>query len=286
MTTFQTCGPIAAVIELGCGDVKISASDRTDCVVVIAPRDAAKQVDVQAAGSALVEFTNGILEVRTVKPWRRFIGPTKNDGSVVVSVELPSGSSLTATTSMGLVHCEGELTDADIKTGMGDIRADRVGALSAKTGFGSIAVESITKDATVKTGSGSIRLGVIDGSAIVKNSNGTVEVAQSGRDTHIRTANGNIVVGRALGSLSAGSAAGAIRIAEVSAGSVVVRTGIGAIEIGIRDGVAAWLDVNSKYGSVRNALTVATGPAESESTVEVRARTGAGDITIDRASAA
>lgn len=286
MKTFPTPGPIAAFIEIGAGDIKINASDRTDCTITIRPRNEAKPDDVRAAEIALVDFANNTLTLKSVKTWRRFTGPMKNDGSVVVEVNLPSGSSLTASTGIGLVHCEGELADTFAKTGMGDIRLDRVGALQARTGLGDIAVDSIAGNAKVSTSTGALRLGTIQGSAVIKNSNGTVEVAECGRDTHIRTASGDIAIGRALASVSAGSAAGDIRISEVSNGSVTIRSGAGAIEIGVREGAAAWLEVASRYGSVRNGLTTAPGPDAADSTVAVRARTGAGDITITRAAAA
>lgn len=283
MTTFQTPEPIAAVIEIGSGDIRVTASDRSDCSVTVRPRDEAKSADVQAAASALVDFTTGVLTIKAVKTWRRYT--SKNDGSLMVEVDLPSGSSLTASTGMGLVHCEGELADTDVRTGMGDVRLDRVGSLKARSGFGDVAVDA-ADDAKVTTGSGTVRLGSIEGSATVKNSNGTVEVAQCGRDMHIRTASGNIAIGRALASVTAVSAAGDITISEVSVGSVTARTSAGAIAIGVREGAAAWLEVASKYGSVRNGLTASPGPSESDSTVEVRARTGAGDITSNRAIAA
>ena len=37
MPTFDTPGPISAVIDLGVGDARITASDRTDTVVEYAP---------------------------------------------------------------------------------------------------------------------------------------------------------------------------------------------------------------------------------------------------------
>ncbi|MEI8080711.1 MAG: DUF4097 family beta strand repeat-containing protein [Actinomycetes bacterium] len=286
MNTFPTHGPINAVVELSAGDINVTASDRGDAVASVKPRDAANPADVAAADNAIVEFANGILVVKTTKALYRIIGPSKKDGSVIVTVELPTGSALSATTGMGLIHSEGDLADTIAKTGMGDVRLDRVGSLNTRTGIGDITVDDIAGDAKVTTGTGSVRLGNVKRGGVIKNSNGTVEIAQCDRYTHVRTASGNIVIGRALSSVSAGSAAGDIRIDEVSAGSVTARTGAGAISIGIREGAAAWLEVTSKYGSVRNGLTACPGPAESESTVEVRARTGAGDITIDHANAA
>lgn len=283
MNTFQAQGPISARIELLSGDIRVSASDRTDVVVAIAPRDKGKPADVEATRTAHVEFVNDVLDLKTTKSWQRLTGPSKRDGSIVVNVELPSGSSLSAKTGMGFVHCEGELATTATESGIGDIRLDQVGELTAKTGFGDVVVDGIAKNAKVSTGTGTIRLRAIDGSAKVKNANGAVEVGECARTMQVRTSNGNIDIGRALSSVTAGSAAGDVRIAEVSAGSVTVRTGAGAIDIGIREGAAAWLEVNSKYGSVRNGLTSSAGPTESESRVEVRARTGVGDITINRA---
>jgi hypothetical protein len=65
-------------------------------------------------------------------------------------------------------------------------------------------------------------------------------------------------------------------------GSVVLETQIGDLEVGIRDGTAAWLDVSAKAGKVHNALDAADAPEPSAETVEVRARTSVGEIVIRR----
>lgn len=285
MTTFQTPGPVTARVDLDCGDINVTASDRVDSVVTIRARDAAKEADVQAAASATVDIIGGVLTVKTVKTWKRLTGATKKDGSVIVDLELPSSSSLAAHTGMGLVHCEGELSSTAVKTGLGDVRLDRVGSLTARSGLGNVVVDT-ADDVTVSTGSGFVRLGSVRGNATVKNSSGNVDVAQCDHDINVRTASGDITIGRALGSVITRSASGHTTIAEVSSGSIDARTSVGAIHIGVRNGAAAWLDVASKYGTVRNGLDTTAGPEDSASTVEVRARTGAGDITISRASTA
>ena len=286
MTTFATPDPITATIGVGAGDITVTASDRSDSVVTVTPRAPGKPEDVQAAAETVVEFTNGLLSVRFQRPWRRFTGPGKNHGSVVVTVDVPTGSRLDATTGFGFIHAEGELAATTVKSGMGDIRLDRVGQLRAKTGFGDVTVDRVDGDITVSTGTGTIRLGTVAGSGSVKNSTGPVEVAECGQALRIRTAGGDIRIGRVLASLDAVSAAGDVHLGEVSGGAVSVRTGAGAISIGVRPGAAAWLEVSSKYGSVRNALTETVAPDDSDTTVEVVARTGAGDITISRAAAA
>ncbi|MGZ8652959.1 MAG: hypothetical protein ACXWX5_12410, partial [Actinomycetota bacterium] len=50
----------------------------------------------------------------------------------------------------------------------------------------------------------------------------------------------------------------------------------------VRDGVAAWLDLNTRFGTVQNELESAERPEPGAETVDVRARTSYGDIAIRR----
>ena len=56
MPTFDTPEPISVTIELGVGDVRITASDRTDTVVEVRPSDPTDEADVQAAEQTRVEL--------------------------------------------------------------------------------------------------------------------------------------------------------------------------------------------------------------------------------------
>jgi hypothetical protein len=78
------------------------------------------------------------------------------------------------------------------------------------------------------------------------------------------------------------TANGDIRVGAAGRGSVVAETGIGAVEIAIPDGTAAWLDLHTGYGQLHNTLDAAEPPQPGADTVEVCARTGYGDITIRR----
>lgn len=98
-------------------------------------------------------------------------------------------------------------------------------------------------------------------------------------------ANGSISVERAHSSVTAKSACGDLRIGGVTAGTIVADTAYGEISVGIRQGAAAWLDVGTDYGSVRNTLDPSEAPEQSEATVDVRARTSYGDVVISRSSA-
>jgi hypothetical protein len=65
-------------------------------------------------------------------------------------------------------------------------------------------------------------------------------------------------------------------------GSVMVESRTGDLEVGVREGTAAWLDVRTTTGKVHNQLDITDGPEPSADTVEVGARTSLGEIVIRR----
>ena len=134
------------------------------------------------------------------------------------------------------------------------------------------------------TGSGQVRVGEIDGPAVIKNLNGVTWVGEVKGDLRCNAANGDITVDRALGAVIAKSANGAVRIGEVVRGSVELRTSYGELEVGVRQGTAALLDVRSQFGRVVNLLAASSGPEPSDQTVEVLARTSFGDIVVRRST--
>jgi hypothetical protein len=103
-------------------------------------------------------------------------------------------------------------------------------------------------------------------------------------DVEVRVANGKITVDRAHAAVTAKTANGDISLDEVASGVVVAQTARGKVDVGVRAGVAAWLDLHTGFGQVRNLLETTGRPEPSEETVEVRARTAFGDITIRRAA--
>ncbi|MFC5749742.1 DUF4097 family beta strand repeat-containing protein [Actinomadura rugatobispora] len=264
MPVFATPAPILASVQLTAGDVIIEAGDRADTVVEVRPSDGGRDTDVDAAAQTRVEFTGGALSIRSPKTraWR-FFG---TGGSVDVTVRLPSGSRV------------------DIRAGMADLRCQgRLGASRLDTSSGHITADALGGPSEVTTANGDVRIGEIDGTAVVKSSNGGVTVGTAGGDLRLQTAYGDFSVDRALAGLSARTAYGRIRIGEVVRGSILLETAGGDLEVGVREGTAAWVDAVSAYGRVTSRLEAAEGPGGSEETVEIRARTSYGDIRIHRA---
>lgn len=279
MPTFDTAKPVYASVILEVGTVRITASDRADTVVDVRPSTASRPADVRAAERTKVEYANGRLVVRGPKE-RSLFG---RGSSVDVEIALPEGSHLEVTTSLADFSTAGRLGECEVKTSAGDIRVDWAGSVRLLTGFGEVVVDRTEGPVDVTTASGGVRLGEIGGAAVVKNSNGSTEVGEAAGDLRVKAANGTITVGRALSDVSVKTANGAIQVGEVVRGSVVLETGMGRIDIGVREGTAAWLDVRTKVGTVRQALGSSEGPGDSGETVQVRGRTGAGDIVIHRA---
>lgn len=280
--TFETPVPITATVDVVLGDVRITASERQDTVVEVRPSDASNRDDVKAAELTRVDYASEHLIVKAPKlrAWR----PRSDGGSIAVRIELPAGSHVRGTAQFADFHCDGRLGECRFKTGMGRVQLDEAGTLSVRSGLGDIGVGRVAGHADVQAGSGDVRVGALDDSAVVKHSSGDTWVGRAGGDLRVSAANGSIDVDVARASVVAKSSNGAVRLGEAASGSVVLETRLGDVEVGVPEGTAAWLDVSAAAGRVHNALDAADAPGASAETVEVRARTSAGDIVIRRSA--
>lgn len=284
MTVFQTPEPISVSLEFGIGDLRLVASESTETVVEVVPTDPTKEGDVNAAKQTRVEYASGSLLVRGPKNWRQWT-PWGGRDSIDVEVQLPEGSRVCADVTMGSVSGTGRLGELDLKTGMGDVRVDEAGPVKIRTGFGEVMVGLADGDADVKTGSGRIDIGSIGGSATVKNSNGDTRIGEVEGRAQVQNSNGAIQVDSARSEVTAKTALGDVRLGVVTQGATEAKTACGQIDIGVLDGVAAWMDLSTGFGRVNNELEDTSHPSSEEQTTEIRAHTAAGDITIRRVSA-
>jgi hypothetical protein len=280
MPSFETTEPVNAAIDVVVGDVRIVASDTESTVVDVRPSDDANDEDVKQAQQTRVEYDGGRLLVKA--PKARSWLPRSAGGSIDVTIELPAGSNVSGAGQMADFRGDGRLGDCRIKTGMGHIILDEAGTLSLKSGIGDISLERASGHADVTTGSGDVRLRELGATAEIKNSNGDTWVGEAAGELRVHAANGGIAVDLAHAGVVAKSSNGDVRLGEVVRKTVVLETSLGDLEVGVREGTAAWLDVRSSAGRVHNALAETEAPGASEETVEVRARTSAGDIVIRR----
>ncbi|WP_306360253.1 DUF4097 family beta strand repeat-containing protein [Nocardia sp. CC227C] len=167
MPTFRTPNPITVAAEVLSGTVTVIASDRTDTIVEVRPADASKKGDVRAAAHTAVDFSDDTLTVRAPKGWRTYT-PFGGNPTIEVSIEVPTGSRLSATAAVGRLSTTGELGDCDLDVSAGDILLDRIrGAVSAKAARGDIRVgAAIHGVLRLETSMGDLDVGIHPGSAV------------------------------------------------------------------------------------------------------------------------
>ncbi|HEX5249242.1 MAG TPA: DUF4097 family beta strand repeat-containing protein [Gaiellales bacterium] len=285
MPTFQTASPITVDVDVGAGDISIEASERTDTVVEVLPSDPAKPGDVSAAEQTRVDLSGDRLVIRGPRGWRSWM-PRGGRDSIDVRISLPAGSEIRGDAGVAALRCTGALGEFRFKTGAGDLDVEQAGSVHIRTGAGDVSVGHAAGDLNASTGTGVIRVDAVDGSAVIKSSNRETWVGSVGGELRIKAANGSISVDQARATVTVKTANGDIHLGEVTAGAVVAETAAGKIDVGIRPGVAAWLDLDTGFGRVNNELADSERPDPGEETVEVRARTSYGDISIRRAPAA
>ncbi|MGI5129125.1 DUF4097 family beta strand repeat-containing protein [Pseudonocardia sp. CA-107938] len=280
MPVFDTPEPVTIVLTLPYGDTQILASDRTDTVVTVDSTD--------GGDGTQVELVNGRLMISAAErkrrgPWVRDLIDRLTGSPHSLRIEVPSGSHLEVDTSYGVVRASGPLGTCRVRSSYGEARLDRTGSIDVRVRHGDVAVDHVTGHAEIVMSSGDVRLGMVDGTAAVSNDHSDIDIGTITGTLRLSGAHGEMRVGRACSDVRARSAYGGVRVEEVVAGSVDLSTTYGDLEIGIARGTAAWLDVSSASGSVRNDLTTRPGPDGFERTVEVRAHTRDGNVVVRRA---
>jgi hypothetical protein len=283
MPHYETPEPISVSLELAVGNVRIAAGDRIDTIVQVRPSDPTREADVTAAEQTRVEFADGRLTVKAPKGWRQYAW--RSDGeSIDVEISLPAGSRVNAEAAAAALSSSGRLGELHYKTGVGAIRLDETGPVHVRTGAGDVSLEHAAGRAEIKTGSGSVEVGRVDGPATIKNSNGATWIGDVAGELVANAANGRIAVDRPRAAVRAKTANGEILLGAVARGEIVAETGFGNVDVGVVDAVPAWLELKTSYGNVRNELDASERPGPGEDAVQIRVRTGFGDITIHRST--
>jgi DUF4097 and DUF4098 domain-containing protein YvlB len=282
MPTYTTPGPIHLAVECS-GDIRISATDRTDTVVTVTPRSPNRAADVRAAEQVEVELSGDVLTIKSQKGWRK---PFGSNGLADITIELPVRSGVTSTTTVGRIVTDGELGAMTAKSAMGDIAIDRMAGGRVKTALGEVRIEQVDGDLDVGSSSGELHIGDVHGSATVKSGNGNIEIGHVTGAVRVRAANGRIDIARVDRSAVTKTSNGATRIGQVGEGDVLLTAAAGGMQIGIPEGTTAWLDLHSQFGRVRNELETTIAPSGAEPRVKVTAKTYSGDVIVHRAIAA
>ncbi|HEX6526900.1 MAG TPA: DUF4097 family beta strand repeat-containing protein [Streptosporangiaceae bacterium] len=287
LSNFNTPSPIAVTLDLYVADVHIAAADRTDTIVEVRPSDPGKAADVKSAENTRVEYDEATrtLSVITRRPRSRFVNFSKRPESIDVVIQLPADSEVRGEADLGDYRTEGVLGAVALKTDLGSVRISETGTLNIRTGLGEITVDRVAGSAELHNGSGEIRIGAVDGTADISTSNGTIRLGVLTGPANVKVSNGALSVDRALSDITAANSNGEVRIGEVVRGKVNATSKNGRVDVGVREGSAAWLELNTTVGRVYNELTASDAPDASEPVdkVEVHASTKLGDVVVRRA---
>jgi putative adhesin len=277
MPTFATPGPIAATVVVAGAQVRVTASDRTDTTVLVEPTDKASKKDLKVANKTKVDFVGGQLSVKTT---------TSGDksGSVAITIDLPTGSSLVAYLAHSSVHADGSLGECELHMASGRVQLDRINALLANIAGGDVAIGHIAGRANIEGKAVALRISEVEDSVQLSSSGGQIWIGHASADLDLSSGSAGFNIDRADGSVTATTASGAIRIGRMTKGRAKLMNGSGNIEVGISEDAAASIDVKSERGAVHNFVSSQTEAGASDAKVSVHARTRHGDITVQRAA--
>lgn len=170
--------------------------------------------------------------------------PGGGDTAVRVDVTLPAGSAVVVRTGSADVHLEGPLGATEVRSGSGDVLlGDAAGPTVLETGSGDVRVGAASAELRIKSGSGRVHVGHVASDLLVSTGSGDVEL-------------------------------------RVSEGSAVLKTGSGDVRVGVPVGVPVWTDITTGSGRIRSDLPSTGAPAEGQPYVELRAKTGSGDVVL------
>jgi hypothetical protein len=186
--------------------------------------------------------------------------------SLDVHVVVPTGTPVKVSTFTAPITIVGRVGDADIAFGSADVALRDVdGDLRLRFGNGTARVVNVTGSVHLRSGSGSARFGEIGGAL------------EAGCGT------GDLEVHRVRGKVRTRCGSGSALLGEVH-GDVDVASGSGELQIGLPSGVTARLDVSTGAGRVTSDFPIEDGPRSPKDAINLRARTGSGDVRLFRAA--
>ena len=170
-----------------------------------------------------------------------------------------------------------------IGTGSADVRiSPQLDRSRINSGSGSILLTTAS-DLSANSGSGSITVGTVTGRAAqIGTASGDIRIDHADAPLHARAASGNVRINRLSADLRASSASGDVSV-SASTASADLRTASGWLQVGVAEGLPAWLDLGSASGRIDIALEADQPPGEGEPYISIRARSASGAISIFRA---
>lgn len=282
--TFQTPGDVRLDVRLGAGEVRLETADVQETTIVLEPlRD-------NDASTAVV--ANARVELRERGGGHEVIVDARDRGrgifrsaEVLVSVSCPTGASVESKTGSADVSGRGHFGSVEVETGSGDVEFGEIGGEArVNAASGDVQLGEVGGDARLNTASGDVLIRSVAGEAKINTASGDVLIREVTGELSVNSASGDVIVREAGASVSVNTASGDQEIGTVSQGNVTLKSASGDLKVGIAEGSSLWVDARSRSGEVRSELPVSDLPPENGgASVELRANTMSGDITVARA---
>lgn len=265
--TFETPHPIHLTIELGAGDVTVTASDTTTTTVTLSGPEAEE-----------TEVTHQGRSVAIIAPKRklRLFG----SGGLTVVVGMPRHSDVKVASGSADVDLRGEVGVVAVKTGSGDVAVESATDVETVCGSGDQRLGTLSGRLHSRTGSGGIRAATIAGEVSLVSGSGDFTIEEVGSQLSSKTGSGDLSVQQLHGDAEVTSASGDISIARMTSGAATVRTASGNVRVGAAHGTPVWTDISTVSGRVVTQLESLGQPAEGQPHLEWRLRSVSGDIHL------
>ena len=266
---FETHEPVDLYVEIGKGNLSVTASDTTATTVEVMGRDS-EQVEVRQDGRQI--------SVVVPKSGRGLLG---FDISYTISVSLPTHSNAVIRSGSADVSLDGTFGAGQVRSGSGDCRIDTFdGPLVVETGSGDIYAERAGAELRIKSGSGDVDVAHAEATTAVSTGSGDVELGTTNGQVVIKTGSGDLQIGTAADGVSMSTGSGDMKIGSAKRGKFSAKGASGDVLIGIPSGVPVWTDITTVSGSIQSNLQGAGQPEPGQDYVELRAKTVSGDIEL------
>lgn len=268
--SFETAGPTSLYVEIGSGDVDVTAADVSETTVTVTGRDA-DDVIVEQRGDQIV----------VLAPRRRgLLGGGEHELSV--DVVLPTDSELSTKLGSADLAATGRLGTCRLRSGSGDVRLEQLGGdASVETGSGDISIGTAAGDLRIKSGSGDVQADRLDNGTSISTGSGDVELGTARGRVQVKSGSGDMRLRDAHTDVALSTASGDLAVDSMHRGALQVKNVSGDIRVGVPANTPVWTDISCVTGQVSSNLRGAGQPEQGQDYVEIRATTVSGDIHLE-----
>ena len=285
--TFATPGPVHLDVRVPAGEIVLDAAETSETTVELQPlrdNDASREA-IASAQIEMRERAAGGQDVRVIVEDRGGFLWFGRGAEVLVRVRAPQGTNVEIETASADVRASGRWGEASIRVASSDVEFDEIdGRAEVASASGDVTLRRVSGDAQVNTASGDVEIDDLGGGARINTASGDVVVRRAGGPLEVNSASGDVIVGDARAGVRVHSASGDQRVDSLSEGEVTLESASGDIRVRVRRESKLWVDATSRSGEVSSDFPIAESPpaADDGPLVELRARSGSGDIHVAR----